>query len=599
MKSKILTKIICAAVCCSTLFATGCGDGAGGKATLDFMYTGTQEILELFSGMIREYNNTQGDVDNVKVMGMPVNSGGIDGKLSNVLPSSNGPDVVIGSDEYFKKHTRNMMDLTGLFSDNVFAGLYKDQESRYHYDIQNTTSNADDALYGLPAVNDPTVLYYNKTALEAAGVVCISVDAKDIAAFNAGTLADYNGKKKADYGLTVDIPAKGYFRSNNPYYCDGSDFSGSLWRYPTGSVLVFNDRISCSWDEIEDLGMLMTKTKNKSSTTDYGYYTEWWFNYCWSVGGDCLQDMTGNGDFTYSLPSTVPNYIVKEGKTYTGLYTGTNYAAGETIELADVIDANVGDTISYNSENDTDFYYTVNGTKATVRADIEQKEAADVLKELPCTQEAFKRFCMLAGEGGLNICPYPSAFNGTTSVQYFSSGVLAMLVQYYSNYKLIQDSSDFDWGIAPLPVYKEYTDTDPYTDEVAAMGKAATHSLGYYVAIRKGTPIKDQSVKFVEWLMTKGQKYAADNGYVSAQQADQTTAIDKLANKIGKSSAMAVLESSAVSKPGDWWYMPDRAWIDNWANPLNQKVRYGTLTFDDYIYGYTEVSNRALKAYKE
>ena len=104
MKSKILTKIICAAVCCSTLFATGCGDGAGGKATLDFMYTGTQEILELFSGMIREYNNTQGDVDNVKVMGMPVNSGGIDGKLSNVLPSSNGPDVVIGSDEYFKKH---------------------------------------------------------------------------------------------------------------------------------------------------------------------------------------------------------------------------------------------------------------------------------------------------------------------------------------------------------------------------------------------------------------------------------------------------------------------------------------------------------------
>ena len=253
MKSKILTKIICAAVCCSTLFATGCGDGAGGKATLDFMYTGTQEILELFSGMIREYNNTQGDVDNVKVMGMPVNSGGIDGKLSNVLPSSNGPDVVIGSDEYFKKHTRNMTDLTGLFSDNVFAGLYKDQESRYHYDIQNTTSNADDALYGLPAVNDPTVLYYNKTALEAAGVVCISVDAKDIAAFNAGTLADYNGKKKADYGLTVDIPAKGYFRSNNPYYCDGSDFSGSLWRYPTGSVLVFNDRISCSWDEIEDL----------------------------------------------------------------------------------------------------------------------------------------------------------------------------------------------------------------------------------------------------------------------------------------------------------------------------------------------------------
>lgn len=288
MKSKILTKIICAAVCCSTLFATGCGDGAGGKATLDFMYTGTQEILELFSGMIREYNNTQGDVDNVKVMGMPVNSGGIDGKLSNVLPSSNGPDVVIGSDEYFKKHTRNMTDLTGLFSDNVFAGLYKDQESRYHYDIQNTTSNADDALYGLPAVNDPTVLYYNKTALEAAGVVCISVDAKDIAAFNAGTLADYNGKKKADYGLTVDIPAKGYFRSNNPYYCDGSDFSGSLWRYPTTDYDGENDpniTIDGKLDEsvwtdkkwfanhfYADLNNTMPAFSVTAFTTEYGVY---------------------------------------------------------------------------------------------------------------------------------------------------------------------------------------------------------------------------------------------------------------------------------------------------------------------------------------
>jgi hypothetical protein len=44
--------------------------------------------------------------------------------------------------------------------------------------------------------------------------------------------------------------------------------------------------------------------------------------------------------------------------------------------------------------------------------------------------------------------------------------------------------------------------------------------------------------------------------------------------------------------------MPDRSWIDNWANPLNDKVRYGTLSFNDYIYGYTEVSNNALRAYK-
>lgn len=599
MKKKLLTKVVCSVMCCSTLFATACsGASAKGKATLDFMYTGTQEILELFNNLVKEYNSTQGDVDKIKVMAMPVPEGGIDGKLTNVLPSSNGPDVVVGTDEYFKKHTKNMYDLTNSFSSDVLGGLYKDQESRYHYNRANVTAQQSDPLYGLPAVNDPTVLYYNKTALQAAGVICISVDEKDIDAFNAGTLTDYNGKTKADYGLSIDVPAKGYFRSSNPYIFNGVDYSGDTWRKPTGATLVFNDRIAMSWDEVEDLGMLLTKTKNSNSPTDYGYYTEWWFNYAWSVGGDCLQDMNGQGEFTFSLPATVANYIVTEGNTYTGLYTGTTYNAGETIELADIINANAGDTISYKTDSNTAFYYTVNDVVAEVRADIITKTDSGVLNELPCTQDAFKRFCMLAGVGGLNVCPYPSAFNGTSSVQYFSSGVLAMLVQYYSNYKIIDASSNFDWGIAPLPMYKEYTSADPMNDEVAVKGQAANHSLGYYAAIRKGTPIPEQSIKFVNWLMTKGQTYAAQKGYVSAQKADQAVAIENMAKKIGKSSAMAVVESSAVSRAGDWWYMPDRSWIDNWANPLNDKVRYGSMSFNDYIYGYTEVSNKALRAYK-
>ncbi len=602
MSKKFLSKILCAALCGTMLFTTACGGngiGGGGTATLDFLYGGTQEILELYTSLVNEYNNTQGKEDRIKVMGMPTPGGSVNDKLTNVLPSANGPDVVIGTDEYFKGHTKNMMDLSNSFSSELIGNLYEKQEIRYHYNRENITANEEDTLYGLPSVNDPTVLYYNKDALQAAGVICISVDAENIAAFNAGTFTDYNGKKKSDYNLTIDVPAKGYFRSNNNYVFNGSDYSGSSWGKPTnGTVLVFNDRISCSWDEIEDLGMLLTKSRNSSSTTDYGYYTEWWFNYGWSVGGDCLQDMNGKGDFTFSLPSTVPNYIVTSGNTYSGLYTGKTYKAGETIELADVINASANDTISYNSENDTTFYYTVNGTRAEVRSDIAEKQSAGVLHELPCTQEAFKRFCMLAGEGGLNICPYPSAFNGTTSVQYFSSGVLAMLVQYYSNYKLIKDSSQFNWGIAPLPIYKEYTDNTPANDTVKRMGQAANHSLGYYIAIRKGTPIKEESVKFVEWLMTKGQTYAAQNGYVSAQKTDKDTAIDNLAKKVGRASAMAIVESSAVSRAGDWWYMPDRWWIDNWANPLNNDVRYGKLSFEKYIYGYTEVSNRALKAYR-
>ena len=601
MKKKLLSIVLCVVLCGTLSLATACGGGKNsrGTATLDFMYFGTQEILELYTSLVKEYNETQGKEDKIKVMGMPFPVGSVDSKLTNGLPSSNGPDVVIGTDEYFKPHAKNMLDISSSFSSELLGGLYEKQEIRYHYNAENITANETDPLYALPSVNDPTVLYYNKDALKAAGVIIISVDEKDLDAFNAGAFTDYNGKTKADYGLTINVPAKGFYRSKNNYVFDGNDHSGSSWKTPTNdTVLVFNDRIATSWDEIEDLGMLLTKTKNKKSTTDYGYYTEWWFNYGWSVGGDCLQDMNGKGDFTYSLPSTMPNFIVTAGNTYRGMYTGKTYVAGETIELADVINAAPNDVISYNSENDTTFYYTVNGARAEVRDDITEKKAGGVLNELPCTQEAFKRFCMLAGVGGLNICPYPSAFNGTNSTQYFSSGVLAMLVQYYSNYKIIKDSSQFDWGIAPLPIYKEYTDNDPATDTVKRMGQPSNHSLGYYVAIRKGTPIKEQSVKFVTWLMTKGQTYAAQNGFVSAQKSDFNVAIDNLAKKVGRASALAIMESSAVSRAGDWWYMPDRWWIDNWANPLNQKVRYGSLSFDTYIYGYTEKSNKALKAYR-
>ena len=601
MKKRILTFLLCVVMMGTLSLTTACTeeDIPAGTATLDFMYFGTQEILELYTAVIDEYNNTQGKEDKIYVMGMPFPVGSVDSKLTNVLPSSNGPDVVIGTDEYFKPHAKNMMDISDCFSSELLSSLYEKQEIRYHYDRENITANKTDPLYALPSVNDPTVLYYNKDAMKAAGVIIISVDEKDLDAFNAGTLADYNGKKKSDYGLTVNVPAKGFYRSKNNYVFDGEETSGAAWRTPTSdTVLVFNDRIATSWDEIEDLGMLLTKTKNKKSTTDYGYYTEWWFNYGWSVGGDCLQDMNGKGDFTYSLPSTMPNYIVTAGNTYTGLYTGEVYDAGETIELADVINAAPSDKISYKSEGDTTFYYTVNGARAQVRSDITEKKNAGVLNELPCTQEAFKRFCMLAGVGGLNICPYPSAFNGTNSYQYFSSGQLAMLVQYYSNYKIIKDSSQFDWGIAPLPIYKEYTDNEPETDTVKRMGQAANHSLGYYVAIRKGTPIKDQSVKFVTWLMTKGQNFAAANGFVSAQRSDAAVSAENLAKKVGKASALAIVESSALSRAGDWWYMPDRWWIDNWANPLNQKVRYGTLSFETYIYGYTEVSNEALRRYR-
>ena len=76
-----------------------------------------------------------------------------------------------------------------------------------------------------------------------------------------------------------------------------------------------------NWDEMEDLAMIFSPSSNpnagKDFGTDYGMFTEWWFNYGWSVGGNCLQDLSGDGEWNFSLLDSTPNYIVT-GESYTG-----------------------------------------------------------------------------------------------------------------------------------------------------------------------------------------------------------------------------------------------------------------------------------------
>lgn len=589
---KIVSVLLIVAMLAGMLSLTACGNNSG-KTTVTFMYGGNMNMAAMYNVLITEFNNTVGAEKNITVKGVP-KSGSLDNILSQQLPSNSGPDVVALGDDYFKKYTKYLEDLTPIVDGALLTDFYPEISSRYHYDIEKTTSNAEDPLYGVPVYNDTTVLYYNKTALQTAGVICISVPEANLEAFNNGS-ADLNGKTKADYGIDIAVPAKGFYRSEYPYIPAEDETDGSSWVAPgAGEILIFNDQIAMNWDEIEDLGMICTKEWNKNSKTQYGYYTEWWFNYGWSVGGNCLEDLSGNGEWTFALQSDTPNYIVNEGRTYTGVYTGTVYKAGETLDLKDVIDAAAGDDIGYKTDSKSYFNYTVNGVDTGAR-DFSAQIADGTLSQLPSTREAFSRFAYLAGIGGLNVCPYPSAFNGTSSVTYFTSGTLALLVEQISNHDTIQKTMADDWGIAPLPQYKVYASEDPADDTVAVSGKAAAHSVGYCVSINKKTSVKDASVEFVNWLAQNGQSVLANNGYGSSCASQKTVAQEKMAVK----NPGVVMDSVASAKAGDWWYMPDRSWIDTWANPLNEKVRYGEMALEDFLYAYIEESNQRLAEYKQ
>lgn len=589
MKKMIAILLTIAAV----LSLTACGgDSGSGDKSITFMYGGGAEMSGMFKMLADTFNDTVGKEQGITVKIVP-KSGSLDGVLGQQLPSNSGPDVVVLSDEYFKKYTQYLEDLTPHMDSAVLEDFYPTLSSRYYYDIQTTTSNSDDPLYGIPAFNDTTVLFYNKTALEAVNVICISVPAEQLEAFNGGA-ADLNGKTKADYGIEIDVPAKGFYREN-PFVPAEDEHDGASWIAPGDEVMIFNDQIAMNWDEIEDLGLICTKEWNADSKTQYGYYTEWWFNYGWSVGGNCLEDLSGEGEWTFALQSDVPNYIVCDSKTYTGVYTGKTYGAGETLDRKDVLNAQPGDDIGYDTDNATYFVYTVNGAEAEVR-DLGREVSDGTLMELPSTQEAFSRFAYLAGVGGLNVCPYPSAFNGTSSVSYFTSGTLALLVEQISSCDSMNKTMRDDWGIAPLPEYKVYENPeDPDDDTVLEKGKFSAHSIGYCVSVSKKSEMKDEAYVFINWLASDGQKVLGEKGYISSRASDKELSEENLNYK----NPGVVMQTIAAAQAGDWWYMPDRGWIDTWAAPLNNQVRYGKMELEEFLYSYIEESNARLAEYKQ
>lgn len=582
-----------------TLGLVACGGGGdSGAVTVSFMYGGDVALLEMYKLAIDEFNNTVGAAQGIRIKGVPKPSS-INTILSQQLPAGEASDVLALADDYFKRYTGYFEDLTGKIDQAVVDDFYDSIISRYHYNRETTTSNSTDPLYAVPSFNDATVLYYNKTVLEANGVICISVEAKDLGAFNAGTFTDGNGKTKSDYGITVTVPNKGYYRSGSPFVPDAGETDGSSWMFPASNeVLIFNDRIAMNWDEIEDLAMLCTKSKNPDSESKYGYYSEWWFNYGWSVGGDCMEDLTGNGDWIYTLPANNPNYIVQEGKTYTGLYTGTVYAAGDTLDFKDVLVAEKGAAISFATDSKTYFNYTVDGKTASFR-DFSAEIANGTLAKLPSIREAFSRFVYLSAIGGMNVCPYPSDFNNQTAVGYFAQGEMALLVEKISNFTSLSSVMKDTWSVAPMPQYKEYTNpTEPSCDTVKAAGKTAAHSLGYSLAVNASadTRIKDAAYVFVNWFATDGQAFLASKGYVSSRKSDAQASLNGLAAKYANPEV--ILTSVQNASAGDWWYMTDNNWITTWSNPLNNEVRYGKKSLEDFLYTYIDATNTALGQYK-
>ena len=615
MKKRAIKTILTVLLCTCLLGGTvACGDSTGNGARVKFLYTGTSLLLEQMNELINEYNNGQGEKDGITILPVPTTVSDYQAKVQTNLASRNGPDLVMTYDRYYKIYTNRYADLREFEGvDDLLDDLYSNLSYRMRFNRETLTSQDGDPLYGLPFYSNDAVTFYNKTILEAMGVTCISVPEDKIEEFNAGTYIDGNGKTKSDYvslsGKTV-YP-RGYFRYDGQNFInDGmvtGDYSGENWSLPGSNggdaLCVFNDRIPMSYDEAEDVALLMTATRNpKAGNTMYGYMTEWWFSYGWSVGGDCIEDINNDGTWKYTLPDASTNYMVIDEAGYTGAYTGKTYTKGEILDWIDKMGVNTDERVVAN--NDGTFSIENQSGTLDIRAEVSADAESGKLQELPSIRETFSRFAMLSGQNGLKCCPTPNEVITTSTIQMFLSDKIAFATErldFVQEVAASMDSRNVEWGITFCPKYKIYEDVNDGNSVVSAEGLTSTFSEGYGLAIRNTSQMKDQAYTVMKWLLTEGQKKLAENGYLTARIDQEETFLNAAKSKGTIPNPELALEMHTTALAGDWWYMTDRSWIENWSNVLNGPVRNGLLSIDDFLTDQTilQNTNKSLDQYHQ
>ena len=140
--------------------------------------------------------------------------------------------------------------------------------------------------------------------MRAAGINIISVPESELAAYNAANNATLMPHGYAEY---KDAPFAGAQSSTN-------QAGKTVYK-------VFNEAIGMSWEEQRCLASAFTTSEQ------YGFVSEWWFNMGFSVGADCIGWDPDSNNYKLTLGDTQPGYLALEDITV----NGTNYSKGEVL----------------------------------------------------------------------------------------------------------------------------------------------------------------------------------------------------------------------------------------------------------------------------
>ncbi len=522
----------------------------------------------VFNKLVSNFNEKYSGV--IKVNYTPKSSSGYSDNF--VVNMIGGPDIAYADERYFKSYADQgvLYDVSEFYKESVKNYLTSEGKNgldeadmlpyttdRYRYDPVTTTSEQTDPLYGLAKDLAPTAIYFNTKFFQNAGITVISETEESIRDYNE---AHPTAKKKI----------KAYYEENGSYY--------------------FNKSIAMSWQECVDL----SRKLQTEGGADYGFFSEWWFNYGFTVGGDCIEYVPTNdpafngGYWEFTLADEEKNYIVKDGGQPIAV-GGNTYSAGQIVEYND---------------------------KKLLTA--EQKAQCNVL---PSQREAFTEFVRLsqdadqlvdtvsienfygAGEGGklygYGITPDPNSMSENKNA-YFSSGKVAMLVSTASVQRQFTENmrGENKFDVCPMLVYKEYSADGT---EVLVHGVEGAHSGSVGIVMNANTKNPNAAWLFMEYIASKeGQEIQASGGFAVPYYKSLAYAQDGvfLKSDYAAENAIVFAKATAYETPGDWWYLKDKKWIDDWARVLNSDVRNGKKSLTQF-YESAEYKNtqKLLNAY--
>lgn len=437
-------------------------------------------------------------------------------------------------------------------------------------------------LLGVPVGSNPHFNWYNEKIFKAQGINIISIPEEELDAYNTEHNTSIMPHGYAEYKTA---PAEGMTSSKN--------LAGQT------VYKVFNNCIGMNWEEQRNILKYFTPHYNDgtvtgtAATTSYGFVSEYWFNYGWSVGGDVMGFNGSEYDFT--LLDTSSNYIVTKDGTK---INGVTYSAGEIVRYEDRV----------NQSN----IATMDGVYA-----IESQYNA--VKEYVSLQIAYDKTVDV--RNGVTYMGYGVADPDTgKATQWFNNGDLAM-----TRGSELEESkmSNPDFNICLAETYREYEGGSVYynggsgfaNEYLRVIGesyddlKSESNPEGIYSGEIKtvdGTPIIGNSTTasitkalvipacsdpakyqaawdFISWVATEGQKYIAGSTNIPTA-ADVAFGADFAQNtELSKGKNLyAVAKASVNSGRGDWGYFETGEWVNNWSNMFNDEVRRGTKTLSQF-----------------